>query len=171
MATKKKEETDLGEYIKELIKNWAIMVPCLLLSGIIGVFVALWIRPVYQVDALLQIESKNSKTAGLMGSLGSLFATSSPAETEMELIKSRQVVGSAVEKMHLDLIAIPQNKMDRLLHQEGRIDLSNFNIPVERLTKDEVDEPWIVETKDTLGSFDLFDCNGERVLSGVAGQT
>ena len=171
MATKKKEETDLGEYIKELIKNWAIMVPCLLLSGIIGVFVALWIRPVYQVDALLQIESKNSKTAGLMGSLGSLFATSSPAETEMELIKSRQVVGSAVEKMHLDLIAIPQNKMDRLLHQEGRIDLSNFNIPVERLTKDEVDEPWIVETKDTLGSFDLFDCNGEKVLSGVAGQT
>ncbi len=171
MATKKKEETDLGEYIKELIKNWAIMVPCLLLSGIIGVFVALWIRPVYQVDALLQIESKNSKTAGLMGSLGSLFATSSPAETEMELIKSRQVVGSAVEKMHLDLIAVPQNKMDRLLHQEGRIDLSNFNIPVERLTKDEVDEPWIVETKDTLGSFDLFDCNGEKVLSGVAGQT
>jgi len=171
MATKKKEETDLGEYIKELIKNWAIMVPCLLLSGIIGVFVALWIRPVYQVDALLQIESKNSKTAGLMGSLGSLFATSSPAETEMELIKSRQVVGSAVEKMHLDLIAIPQNKVDRLLHQEGRIELSNFNIPVERLTKDEVDEPWIVETKDTLGSFDLFDCNGEKVLSGVAGQT
>lgn len=171
MATKKKEETDLGEFLKELVKNWTIMVPCLLLSGIIGVFVALWIRPVYQVDALLQIESKNNKTAGLMGSLGSLFATSSPAETEMELIKSRQVMGSAVEKMHLDLIAVPQNKVDRLLHQEGRIDLSNFNIPVERLTKDEVDEPWIVETKDSLGSFDLFDCNGEKVLSGVAGQT
>lgn len=171
MATKKKEETDLGEFLKELVKNWTIMVPCLLLSGIIGVFVAMWIRPVYQVDALLQIESKNNKTAGLMGSLGSLFATSSPAETEMELIKSRQVMGSAVEKMHLDLIAVPQNKVDRLLHQEGRIDLSNFNIPVERLTKDEVDEPWIVETKDSLGSFDLFDCNGEKVLSGVAGQT
>jgi tyrosine-protein kinase Etk/Wzc len=171
MATKKKEETDLGEFLKELVKNWTIMVPCLLLSGIIGVFVAMWIRPVYQVDALLQIESKNNKTAGLMGSLGSLFATSSPAETEMELIKSRQVMGSAVEKMHLDLIAVPQNKVDRLLHQEGRIELSNFNIPVERLTKDEVDEPWIVETKDSLGSFDLFDCNGEKVLSGVAGQT
>ena len=171
MSTKKKEETDLGEFIKELVKNWTIMVPCFLLSGIIGVFVAMWIRPVYQVDALLQIESKNSKSAGLMGSLGSLFATSSPAETEMELIRSRQVMGSAVEKMHLDLIAVPQNKMDRLLHREGRIDLSNFSIPVERLTKDEVDEPWIVEAKDSLGSFDLFDCNGEKVLSGVAGQT
>ena len=95
-SSAKKEETDLSEFLKELVKNWTIMVPCLLLSGIIGVFVAMWIRPVYQVDALLQIESKNNKTAGLMGSLGSLFATSSPAETEMELIKSRQVMGSAV---------------------------------------------------------------------------
>ena len=120
MATKKKEETDIGEYLKELAKNWGIMVPSILLAAILGVFVAMWIRPVYQVDALLQIESKNNKGAGMMGELGNLFASSSPAETEMELIKSRQVMGAAVEKMRLDLSAEPLNKLDRLLHQEGR---------------------------------------------------
>ena len=127
MATKKKEETDIGEYLKELAKNWGIMVPSILLAAILGVFVAMWIRPVYQVDALLQIESKNNKGAGMMGELGNLFASSSPAETEMELIKSRQVMGAAVEKMRLDLSAEPLNKLDRLLHQEGRIDLMNFS--------------------------------------------
>ena len=60
-ASSKKEETDLFDLLKDLAKNWKIMIPCLIVSGIIGVFVALWIRPIYQVDALLQIESKNNK--------------------------------------------------------------------------------------------------------------
>ena len=171
MATKKKEDTDLGELLKELAKNWPIMVPIMLLAGIIGVFVAMWIRPVYQVDALLQIESKNSKPSGMMGSLGALFATSSPAETEMELIKSRQVMGAAVEKMRLDLHAEPLDKLDRLFHREGRVELSNFYVNWTNMPKDEQEQPWEMLTKDTLGNFDLFDQNGEKILSGIVGQT
>lgn len=171
MASKKKEETDLMEFVKELVRNWMIMVPCLILSGIIGVFVALWIRPVYEVDALLQIESKNSKGSSMMGGLSAMFATTSPAETEMELIKSRQVMGSAVEKMRLDLSADPQNFLDRLMHREGRLELSNFDVPWEYLPKDEQELPWTVVTKDTLGNFDLYDHNDVLVLSGEPGHT
>ena len=172
MATKKKEDTDLGELLKELAANWAIMVPCILLAGIIGVFVSMWIRPVYQVDALLQIESKNKKSsANMMGGLGALFSTSSPAETEMELIKSRQVVGSAVEKMRLDLNAEPLNKWDRLFHREGRLELSNFNVPWDNVPKEDQGKAWKLVAKDSLGNFDLFDHNSERVLSGSVGQT
>lgn len=171
MASKKKEETDLMEFVKELVRNWMIMVPCLILSGIIGVFVALWIRPVYEVDALLQIESKNSKGSSMMGGLSAMFATTSPAETEMELIKSRQVMGSAVEKMRLDLSADPQNFLDRLMHREGRLELSNFEVPWEYLPKDEQELPWTVVTKDTLGNFDLYDHNDVLVLSGEPGHT
>ena len=171
MATKKKEETDIGEYLKELAKNWGIMVPCILLAAILGVFVAMWIRPVYQVDALLQIESKNNKGAGMMGELGNLFASSSPAETEMELIKSRQVMGAAVEKMRLDLSAEPLNKLDRLLHQEGRIDLMNFSYNKDLLPSDFRDEPWHLVAKDSLGNFDLYDYKDSLVLSGEVGKT
>ena len=67
-SSSKKEETDLFDLLKELAKNWKIMIPSIILSGIIGVFVAMWIRPVYKVDALLQIESKNSKSLSLMNS-------------------------------------------------------------------------------------------------------
>ena len=151
MATKKKEDTDLGELLKELAKNWPIMVPIMLLAGIIGVFVAMWVRPVYQVDALLQIESKNNKPSGMMGSLGALFATSSPAETEMELIKSRQVMGAAVEKMRLDLVADPQSKIDRLMHKEGRLELSNFSVPWDKVAAESRNKPWTVVAKDSEG--------------------
>lgn len=171
MASKKKEETDLGEFVKELVKNWYIMGPCLILAGFVGVFVALWIRPVYEVDALLQIESKNAKGSSMMGGLSAMFSTTSPAETEMELIKSRQVMGSAVEKMRLDLNAEPLNFMDRLLHHEGRLELSNFVVPWERLPKDEQELPWTVVTKDSLGNFDLYDHNDVLVLSGEPGRT
>ena len=113
MASSKKEETDLFDLLKDLAKNWRIMIPCLIVSGIIGVFVAQWIRPIYKVDALLQIETKSNKSAGLMGGLPSLFAPTSPAETEIELINSRQIIGDAVEKMHLQYDAEPTNFLDR----------------------------------------------------------
>lgn len=171
MAAKKTEETNLVDLLKELVKNWYIMVPCLILSACVGVFVAMWIRPVYQVDALLQIQSKNSKSPSMMGGLGALFATTSPAETEIELIKSRQVMGSAVEKMRLQYSATPMNRMDRLMHKEGRMELSQFEVPWDKIPPEEIKGPWIAEIKDSVGNFNLIDHKGDVVLSGNAGQT
>lgn len=171
MATKKTEETDLMDLLKELAKNWRIMVPCVVLAALVGVFVAMWIRPVYQVDALLQIESKNSKSSSMMGGLGALFATTSPAETEIELINSRQVLGSAVEKMRLQYVAEPVGFLDRLLHKEGRLELSQFEVPWDSIPSTEKIKPWEVVFKDSLGSFDLYDHNDKVVLSGNPSQT
>lgn len=134
-SSSKKEETDLFDLLKELARNWKIMIPCVIVAGIVGVFVAMWIRPVYKVDALLQIESKNNKSMGMTGGLSSLFATTSPAETEIELIKSRHIIGDAVEKMNLLYVATPINKLDRLLHREGRMELSRFERPESSIQK------------------------------------
>ena len=170
MASAKKEETDLFDLLKDLVKNWRIMFPCIFLAGIIGVFVALWIRPIYQVDALLQIESKSNKSVGMMGGLPSLFATSSPAETEIELIKSRHIIGEAVEKMHLQYKATPVNGLDRLLHREGRMELSLYEVPWENIPATEKIVPWIAEAVDST-TFNLYDHNKKVVLSGSVGTT
>lgn len=170
-ASSKKEETDLFDLLKDLAKNWKIMIPCLIVSGIIGVFVAMWIRPIYQVDALLQIESKNNKNVGMMSGLGSLFATTSPAETEIELIKSRQIIGEAVEKMHLQYVAIPTNKLDRLMHREGRLEFSQFEVPWKLIPKNEKKGAWVIEALDSATTFNLYDHKGQKVLSGVVNQT
>ncbi|MCQ2120454.1 MAG: polysaccharide biosynthesis tyrosine autokinase [Fibrobacter sp.] len=170
MSIKKTEDRDLMESLKVLMKHWMIMGISILFMGIVGVFVAFWIRPVYQVDALLQIESKKSAGAPMMGDMASLFASTSPAATEIELIKSRNVLGSTVEKMRLEYYAVPLSRMDRLFHREGRLELMNFEIPWKNVPEEERNKPWIVKAKDSV-NFDLEDHNGDKVLSGVAGQT
>ena len=156
--------------LKDLAKNWKIMIPCLIVSGIIGVFVAMWIRPVYKVDALLQIESKNNKSMGMTGGLSSLFATTSPAETEIELIKSRHIIGEAVEKMNLLYVATPINKLDRLMHREGRMELSRFERPESTIQKNKKIIPWVAVATDST-SFDLYDHHNQKILSGTVGTT
>lgn len=170
-SSAKKEETDLFDLLKDLAKNWHIMLPCIILAGALGVFVAMWIRPVYQVDALLQIESKNNKGAGMMAGLGSLFATTSPAETEIELIKSRQIIGDAVEKMHLQYYAEPTSRLNRLFHREGRMDLNIFEVPWNNLPADDNIGPWTAVAKDDSTQFMLFDHHKKLVLEGDVGTT
>ncbi|PWJ58614.1 MULTISPECIES: polysaccharide biosynthesis tyrosine autokinase [unclassified Fibrobacter] len=172
-STSKKEETDILDLFKELLNNWKIMIPCIFLAGVVGVIVAMWIRPIYQVDALLQIENKNSKgpAASMMGGLASLFASASPAETEIELINSRQVIGDAVEKMHLQYVATPTNKLDRLLHKEGRMELNQFIVPGNVMPKEEKHDPWIAKVIDST-TFEVYDHNHQKVVtSGKVSQT
>lgn len=171
MASAKKEETDIFDLLKDLAKNWHIMLPCIILAGAVGVFVAMWIRPVYQVDALLQIESKNSKGASMMAGLGSLFATTSPAETEIELIKSRQVIGDAVDKLHLQYTATPTSRLNRLFHREGRMDINQLEIPWHKIPEDVKREPWTAIALDDSTNFALYDHNKKKLLEGVVGHT
>ena len=170
MAKLKKEETDLSELVQNLLKNWTIVLPCLILAGAVGVFVAMWIRPVYQVDALLQIETKNAKGASLMGDMASLFTSTSPAETEIELIKSRKVLGNTIESKRLQYYAIPAGKWDRLLHREGRMELMNFEVPWDNLPLEEREKTWVAKALDSV-NFALYDHNDQRVLVGTVGQT
>lgn len=170
-SSSKKEETDLFDLLKELAKNWHIMFPCIVFAGCIGIFIAMWIRPVYQVDALLQIESKNNKGAGMMAGLGGLFATTSPAETEIELIKSRQIIGDAVEKMHLQYNAEPKSRLNRLFHREGRMEINQFEVPWDKLPEDDERGPWIAAAKDDSTEFALFDHHKKKVLEGNVGVT
>ena len=169
-SSSKKEETDLFDLLKDIAKNWQIMVPCLILAGLIGVFVAMWIRPVYKVDALLQIESKNGKNVGMMAGLGNLFSTTSPAETEIELINSRQIIGEAVEKMHLQYVATPISKINRILHQEGRMELSAFEVPWGKLPPDEETGPWHAVVIDSTNYY-LLDHHKKKVLTCTVSQT
>ena len=170
-SSAKKEETDIFDLLKDLAKNWHIMLPCMILAGAVGVFVAMWIRPVYQVDALLQIESKNSKGASMMAGLGSLFATTSPAETEIELIKSRQIIGDAVEKMHLQYNANPTSRFNRLFHREGRMEISLFEVPWDKLPEDDEQGPWTAIALDDSVNYALYDHHNKKILEGVVGQT
>ena len=170
MATKKTEEKDIFELLQNLLKNWAIVLPCVLFAAAVGVFMAMWIRPVYQVDALLQIETKNTKGPSMMGDMAALFTTTSPAETEIELIKSRRVLGSTVVAKRLQYYAIPKGKWDRLFHREGRMELMNFEVPWDCVPLEDQEKPWLARVLDST-SFILYDHDNKPVMQGLVGQT
>lgn len=101
----------------------------LIVGAIIGVAVGQWIRPQFTSDLLLQIDVKGNKAGRAMGEMGALIEMASPADAEIQLIKSRMVLNYVVEQEHLAYSAVPQGALDRLLHREGRMDIDFLDIP------------------------------------------
>ncbi|MAO13087.1 polysaccharide biosynthesis tyrosine autokinase [Marinobacter sp.] len=85
--------------------RWIIALVTVLFTAA-GVFYALIQVPVYQANALIQIESSKGGLPG-MGEVSELFASDSSAVTEIEIIKSRRVLGSVVDTLNLDIVTRP----------------------------------------------------------------
>ena len=101
----------------------------ILVGGVIGYSIANWQRPQYTSDILLQIDAKGGNATKAMGEMGSILDVASPADAEIELIKSRMVLSYVVEAEHLCFNATPVGAVDRFTHKEGRMDLDSLYIP------------------------------------------
>lgn len=123
------DEIDLLEVFSILKVRWKILAAFLVAGLIVGILFVSWLRPVFQSDALLQIDVEGSKAGMAMGEMGALLDAPSPADAEIELIKSRMVLSHVIEAEKLCYSAIPLGKSDRLLHKEGRMDLRLLSIP------------------------------------------
>ena len=123
------DEIDILEILMFLKTKWRFLVIFLVLGIGVGGLAAMWQRPAYNSDILLQVDVKGNKSAKALGEMGALLDVSTPSEAEMQLIKSRMVLSTVVEEERLCYSAIPLNKTDRLLHHEGRMDLEYLKIP------------------------------------------
>ncbi len=101
------DEIDLLALIGALLDGKWIIMGITLLFTLIGVTYALLATPIYEANALLQIEEKSSNMTGL-NDMGEMFGGASAAVTEIELLKSRTVIGQAVENLKLDIISEPK---------------------------------------------------------------
>lgn len=83
-----------------------------LIAGVTGVFMAagvayaLLATPVYQANALIQVEAKKNDPLGF-SDISSMLGKESPSATEIELIKSRRNIGAAVDNLKLDIEVEP----------------------------------------------------------------
>ena len=104
----------------------------ILAGAVIGLGIGQWIRPQFTSDAMLQIDPKGNKAANrAMGEMGAILDVASPADAEIELIKSRLVLSFVVAEEHLDYSATPVSALNRMLHREGRMDIGYLFIPKE----------------------------------------
>lgn len=119
------------ETVDLLWKNKYIIAAFVALFAVCGVLYGLWLRPQFSSDLLLQVNTKGSgnKATKAMGEMGAVLEMYSPADAEIELIKSRMVLSYVVDAEHLRFTAEPIGFMDRLMHKEGRMDVDSLKFP------------------------------------------
>jgi len=185
----KSDEIDLRELLGVLLDRKWLIISFTALCSIAGVIYALLATPVYQAQALVQVESKVPSIPGLsdLASLGG--GSSAAATTEVALLSSRSVVGTALDELGLDVstevvrfpvvgdlfarrfaaansdaVAPAKFGFDRFGWGGERIVLDRLDVPQSLLGKS-------LELKavNSSGAFILYDDNGNQILQGNVG--
>ncbi|SJL83521.1 Putative tyrosine-protein kinase in cps region [Vibrio palustris] len=172
-----KDEIDLGQLFGTLLDGkWVIViVTCLFM--LIGVAYALLATPIYQSDALIQVEQKSSGgfSSVVSENLGDMFSSESTADTEIELIRSRMVLGGTVDKFNLTTVVKPNyipvigKGWARLTDDEQKIKVTQFDIADSY--QHEPHEYHIQVINGKQGTYQLVDDNAQVLLKGRVGAT
>lgn len=101
------DEIDLGRLFGLLLDHKWLIIAVTALFAFAGVVYALLATPVYQADALVQVERRSSISP--LGDLGSIFGeeTDSRTSAEVQILRSRMVLGQVVDRLELDTVVTP----------------------------------------------------------------
>lgn len=101
------QEIDLMALLGALLDRKYFIASITAIFMFIGVVYAVLSTPVYQATAMIQVEDGSASVPGFDDMAG-MFESTSAAVTEIELLKSRSVIGEAVDSLKLDIIAEPK---------------------------------------------------------------
>lgn len=172
MSDTNSDEIDLGKLFGILLDAKWMIVAVTFVFAVIGVAYALLATPIYKADALIQIEQKSSGMSSLVGDMGDLFSSESSATTEIEIIKSRMVLGETVDKLNLQTVTEPVylpvigKGLARLTGQQPRILINRFEFP------NYIQEPnFTLEVLDAeQQTYSLVDELERTILTGKVGE-
>ncbi|WP_369968940.1 polysaccharide biosynthesis tyrosine autokinase [Stenotrophomonas rhizophila] len=189
-AVRGDDEFDLREMLGVLIDRKWWIIGTTAVFAVIGVAYALLSTPVYQAQAMVQVESKMPTIPGLADLTSLASGGSTAATTEVALLTSRSVVGTAVDQLQLDILAKPKRfpllggffvrrfearNPEELA--EPKMGLSRYGwggemLKIHRLEvpRAYVDEPLTLTVTDAKGAFELMDSEGEILLKGKVGE-
>lgn len=166
------DEIDLGKLFGILLDAKWIIIITTFVFAVLGAAFALLSTPIYKADALIQIEQKSSGgISSLVGDMGELFSSESSATTEIEIIRSRMILGDTVDKFNLTTVVTPEyipvlgKGLARLTGERNVVNVSRFTIP--RQVED--DRFSILVLDSGAQSYQLLR-NDKLVLEGQAGE-
>ncbi|HCH8073515.1 polysaccharide biosynthesis tyrosine autokinase [Acinetobacter nosocomialis] len=160
------DSIDLKELFFSLIAQWKIIACCVVLSLICALLYLRITPDTYSVDAMVQVEdSKGAASAALLGDLSKAsggLSQKSPADPEIEILRSRMVLGQVIQNLNLDinikdnqssligkLVSQDQSKLE-YRHDAVIYTNQNNNLIVKQLSVPEyyLDKPLKLEFKD-----------------------
>ncbi|EKH6432573.1 TPA: polysaccharide biosynthesis tyrosine autokinase [Klebsiella oxytoca] len=97
---KDSDEIDLGRLIGELIDHRKLIISVTALFTLIALVYALFATPIYQADALIQVEQKQGNA--ILNNLSQMLPDSQPQSApEIALLQSRMILGKTVSDLNL----------------------------------------------------------------------
>ncbi len=185
----KNDEIDLREVLGVLLDRRWLIISVAVVFFAVGCAYALLSKPVYQAEAMIQVESKVPSIPGLadLASLGGGGSTA--ATTEVALLTSRTVVGAAVDALQLDTqvepyqfpliggfisrrfkpteeapVADPWFGLTSYAWGGEALEVHRFDVP-----GSQIDQKYILQVENGAGEFSLYGPEGERLLRGKVG--
>ena len=184
------DEIDLRELLGVLVdrKWWILAVTAAFF--VLSVAYVLLAAPVYRAQAMVQVESRLPGVPGL-SDLTSLSGGNATSTTEVALLKSRTVVGEAVDALRLDIQVTPHRfpviggMLARRFTPTGAgevaepfMGLDGYGWGGERLKFERLEVPaelidgvLVLESLDAGGAYVLRDESGEELVRGKVGET
>ncbi|HED3585661.1 TPA: tyrosine-protein kinase Wzc [Klebsiella pneumoniae] len=99
-AIKDADEIDLGRLIGEIIDHRKLIISVTAFFTLCSLIYALFATPIYQADALIQVEQKQGNA--LLSNLSQMLPDSQPSSApEITLLQSRMVLGKTVSDLNL----------------------------------------------------------------------
>ncbi|WP_447741425.1 polysaccharide biosynthesis tyrosine autokinase [Variovorax boronicumulans] len=98
----------LSEYFDILIDRKWLVASVTAVALAIGTAYALLVTPIYQSNLLIQVEDSAPDAKNFLGDTANLFDVKTPATGEIQIIRSRMVIGGAIEAKQLYTNAQPR---------------------------------------------------------------
>lgn len=99
-ASKDADEIDFGRLIGEFIDHRKLIISVTSLFTLIALIYAIFATPIYQADALIQVEQKQANA--ILSNLSQMLPDSQPQSApEIALIQSRMILGKTVDDLNL----------------------------------------------------------------------
>ncbi|VTU40974.1 Tyrosine-protein kinase etk [Variovorax sp. PBS-H4] len=108
LLTRAKDEISLLELLDVVLDNRWLIAGVTVLGLVFGVAYALLATPIYRASTMVQVEESKGGAGTLLGDAASLFDIRSPASAEMQILRSRLVLGQTVENLGLDVEVSPR---------------------------------------------------------------
>ena len=97
---------DLVSLVGVLWSRKLFILSITILFSLISIFYVLCATPIYEATAMIQVEESTPSLPGLDDMTG-IFEENTKSITEIELLKSRKVIGEALDLLKLDIVAEP----------------------------------------------------------------
>jgi len=102
------DELNLREYWDIVVDNRWLVAAVTAISVTLGGAYALLAKPVYEANLLIQVEDSSTSAKSFLGEAASLFDVKTPAAAEIEILRSRMIIGQAVDNTGFYIDAVPR---------------------------------------------------------------